>query len=160
MIYYLSIPSPIGFLHIQSTDSFICSVLFADEEKKSLEIIPDVLINCKKQLEEYFRGERKQFDFPIEQEGTEFQQRVWNELFKIPFGETISYLALARKLSDEKTIRAAASANGKNKIAIIVPCHRVIGADHKLVGYAGGIKRKQWLLENEMKYSEHPGRLF
>ena len=118
------------------------------------------MINCIEQLIQYFNGERRVFDFPLNQEGTEFQKRVWNELLGIPYGKTISYLELSRRLGDPKAIRAAASANGKNSISIVVPCHRVIGSKNDLVGYAGGLKRKKWLLDLESKIAHGVQTLF
>ena len=103
------------------------------------------------QLDEYFSGRRKDFDLPLGQKGSGFQENVWNHLVKIPFGKTISYLQLSKQIGDVKAIRAIASANGRNNLAIVVPCHRVIGSDAKLVGYAGGLWRKKWLLEHEAK---------
>lgn len=111
--------------------------------------IPVSLLEAKKQLEEYFSGKRKIFDLPLKQEGTGFQQKVWNELCNIPFGETISYHELSKRIGDVKAIRAAGTANGKNKLSIVVPCHRVIGSDGSLTGYEGGLHRKQWLLRHE-----------
>lgn len=101
------------------------------------------------QLKEYFNGERKEFDLPLEIEGTDFNKKVWNELLKIPYGKTISYKELAIRLGDEKVIRAAAKANGDNTLPIVIPCHRVIGSDGSLVGYGGGLKIKEKLLELE-----------
>ena len=109
---------------------------------------------------EYFNGNRRVFELPVVQEGTGFQQKVWSELMNIPFGKTISYTELSRRLGDPKVIRAAAAANGKNNVAIIVPCHRVIGANSELVGYAGGLKRKKWLLEHEKKIAHGVLTLF
>ncbi len=106
---------------------------------------PD-MFNVYSQLKEYFSGERKQFDLPLEIEGTEFQKRVWNELLTIPYGRTISYKDLAVRLGDEKVIRAAASANGANPLPIVIPCHRVIGSDGSLIGYGGGLEIKEKLL--------------
>jgi methylated-DNA-[protein]-cysteine S-methyltransferase len=106
---------------------------------------------CLAQLDEYFSGKRKNFELPLAQRGSDFQQSVWNHLLTIPFGKTISYLQMSKQMGDVKAIRAIAAANGKNNIAIVVPCHRVIGSDAKLVGYAGGLWRKKWLLEHETK---------
>jgi O-6-methylguanine DNA methyltransferase len=106
---------------------------------------PD-MFNVYPQLKEYFSGERKHFDLPLEIEGTEFQKRVWNELLKIPYGRTISYKELAIRLGDEKVIRAAASANGANPLPVVIPCHRVIGSDGSLIGYGGGLEIKEKLL--------------
>ena len=104
---------------------------------------------AREQLDAYFAGEREEFDLPLALHGTDFQRRVWEELTRIPYGETISYSQLALRLGDPKLVRAVGLANGRNPISIIVPCHRVIGADGSLVGYGGGLERKQWLLEHE-----------
>lgn len=113
--------------------------------------MPPLLIVCVEQLIQYFNGERRQFELPVHQPGTPFQQEVWSLLTQIPFGKTISYAELARRTGDTKATRAVAHANGKNQIAIIVPCHRVIGSNGDLVGYAGGLARKRWLLDHEAK---------
>lgn len=152
-IYY---QSPLGLLRISGTATYISEIHFIDNIEKPP---PDhykkkhypIVIQCVEQLIQYFQGQRRIFEFPIDQQGTEFQKRVWNELMGIPFGKTISYLELSRRLGDTKVIRAAASANGKNNIVIVVPCHRVIGSKNDLVGYGGGIWRKRWLLEHEAK---------
>ena len=119
-----------------------------------------MLVQCIEQLIQYFQGQRRVFEFPIHQTGTAFQEKVWNELIGIPFGKRISYLELSRRMGDVKAIRAAASANGKNNIAIVVPCHRVIGSNNDLVGYAGGIWRKKWLLDHELKIAHGVQTLF
>ena len=119
-----------------------------------------MLIQCVEQLIQYFNGERRKFELPIHQQGSPFQQSVWAELMAIPFGKTISYIELARRIGDAKATRAVASANGKNNVCIIVPCHRVIGANKELVGYSGGIRRKKWLLEHEMKVAYGVQTLF
>lgn len=111
--------------------------------------IPEVLQDCAKQLSEYFNGTRKEFNLKLNPQGTEFQKRVWNELLNVPYGKTKTYLEQTKKLGDAKAIRAVASANGKNPIWIIIPCHRIIGSDGSLTGYAGGIWRKKWLLAHE-----------
>jgi methylated-DNA-[protein]-cysteine S-methyltransferase len=148
--------SPIGLLKVSGTESYISSIHFIDHiddpaEIKTATSYHPMLIQCIEQLIQYFQGERRVFEFPIYQEGTAFQKRVWNELIGIPFGKTISYLELARGMGDVNVIRAAASANGKNNIVIVVPCHRVIGSNKELVGYGGGLWRKKWLLEHEQK---------
>jgi methylated-DNA-[protein]-cysteine S-methyltransferase len=148
--------SPIGLLEIKGTDSGITSILFYKEKQKEKAPIPEVLKACAAQVDEYFRGRRKIFDVPLHLNGTSFQIKVWNELLKIPYGETVSYLDIALKVGNEKMIRAVGGANGKNPISIIVPCHRVIGTDGKLVGYGGGLWRKEWLLNHETKYSNKP----
>lgn len=119
-----------------------------------------MLINCVEQLIQYFNGQRRVFELPLNQPGTPFQQSVWAELVLIPFGRTISYLELARRTGDTKATRAVASANGKNNIAIIVPCHRVIGSNRDLIGYGGGLWRKKWLLELEAKVAYGVQTLF
>jgi len=158
--YFSVMGSPLGKLELQSTDQAIISVHIAGfirhgdmPEISPQRSLPDCLTACKAQLREYFEGKRKKFDLPITPHGTPFQQKVWNELLNIPFGSTISYLELAKRLGDPKVIRAAGSANGKNPVAIIIPCHRVIGADGSLVGYAGGLENKRWLLEHEQTHS-------
>ena len=140
--------SPIGKIQIVEENGFITNVGFEEPEKdgsgSSL-----VLDACLLQLEAFFNGRRTAFDLPLKPKGTAFQQSVWNELQNIPFGKTISYMDMAKRLGEPKVIRAASTANGKNPIAIIIPFHRVIGSDGSLTGYAGGLKRKQWLLEHE-----------
>ncbi len=156
--------SPVGILKISGTEHFISEISFLDNIEKPRDDhkkkIPPIAIQCIEELIQYFHGERRSFDFAISQDGTEFQKNVWNELWRIPFGRTISYLELSRRLGDTKAIRAAASANGKNNIAIVVPCHRVIGSKNDLVGYAGGIWRKRWLLEHEAKVAYGVQTLF
>lgn len=141
------INSPLGTIKVSATDEGITSVLFTDEDGIS-DNHPH-LREAITQLEEYFSNKRTIFDLPLAPQGTDFQKRVWNELLTIRFGKTTTYLDMAKRLGDEKVIRAAASANGKNPIAIIIPCHRVIGSDGKLTGYAGGLSRKEWLLKHE-----------
>ncbi len=140
--------SPIGYLRIISNDRDIIKIEFTEDFYK-MKMMPVQIQNCIQQLDEYFNGERQIFKIGINPAGTEFQAKIWNLLLKIPYGETISYLKLAREFGDEKAIRAIASANGKNPIPIIIPCHRVIGNDGSLTGYAGGMLKKQWLLEHE-----------
>ena len=149
-------------IEISATEATLTSVMFFDALKKpsphaeATAEIPEVIRQCRMQLDEYFAGSRQQFDLPVAQAGTLFQHRVWNELLKVPFGKTISYLQLSRKLGDEKSIRAVASANGENKLNILVPCHRIIGTDGSLTGYGGDLWRKKWLLdyENEQAYGK------
>ncbi|KAA3598016.1 MAG: methylated-DNA--[protein]-cysteine S-methyltransferase [Calditrichaeota bacterium] len=141
--------SKIGKIKIVGSDSGIEEISLENAKGDSSKEIPFCLVEGRNQLEEYFKGERKEFDLKLNPKGTDFQNRVWAELLKIPFGQTTSYLKLSEKLGDVKAIRAVGGANGKNKIAIVIPCHRVIGSDGKLVGYAGGLWRKQWLLDHE-----------
>ena len=157
--------SPVGLLKIAGTDQYVSEVKFMDEPETvspaaGNENLPPMAIQAVEQLIEYFHGNRRFFELPISQEGTPFQQKVWAELMSIPFGKTISYLELSRRLGDPKVIRAAAAANGKNNVAIIVPCHRVIGSNNQLVGYAGGLPRKKWLLQHENKIAHGVQTLF
>jgi methylated-DNA-[protein]-cysteine S-methyltransferase len=149
--------SPIGALEIISDSSAILEVNFVRNEREVPEhgkYVTDVIRQCIKELEEYFEGTRKLFEVPYKLEGTDFQMRVWKELEKIPYGTTVTYSEQAKKLGDVKAIRAVGTANGKNKIAIIIPCHRVKGNDGSLVGYAGGIDKKKWLLLHEQEHSD------
>ena len=155
--------SPVGLLNISGTDEYISEVSFHDTSQKAegtRKQLSPLLINCVEQLIQYFNGQRRNFELPINQPGTQFQQGVWNELVAIPFGKTISYLELARRTGDTKATRAVANANGKNEVAIIVPCHRVIGSNKELVGYGGGLWRKKWLLEHEAKVAYGVQTLF
>ncbi|MBS1575791.1 MAG: methylated-DNA--[protein]-cysteine S-methyltransferase [Bacteroidetes bacterium] len=155
--------SPVGILKISATEEFVTEVSFFDKIEKTetrKKHFPPLLIQCIEQLIQYFNGERRQFELMINQEGTAFQQDVWNELMAIPFGKTISYLELARRIGDIKATRAVANANGRNNVAIIVPCHRVIGANKELVGYGGGLWRKKWLLDHELKIAYGVQTLF
>ena len=155
--------SPVGLLKISGTNDYISEVTFHDTSQKAegnKKHIPPMLINCVEQLIQYFNGQRRIFDLPLNQTGTAFQQDVWSLLTQIPFGKTISYLDLARKTGDTKATRAVANANGRNNIAIIVPCHRVIGSTGELTGYAGGLWRKKWLLELEAKVAHGVQTLF
>ena len=152
--------SPVGILKISGTEKYISEVTFKEKEETSNEHLSPMLINCVEQLIQYFNGERRQFDFPMNQYGTAFQQDVWNHLLSIPFVRTISYMDLAKMTGDTKATRAVANANGKNNIAIVVPCHRVIGSNRELTGYAGGLWRKKWLLEHEAKIAHGVQTLF
>lgn len=158
-IYTSFVETPLGMLEITANDEFVCAVNFRDSSKRKTFSLPeseeksDVLLLCISQLGEYFEGKRKEFSVPIQQVGTEFQQSVWGKLTTIPYAKTISYLDLSRKIGNEKAIRAVGTTNGKNQISIIVPCHRVIGSNGTLVGYAGELWRKKWLLEHEAKQS-------
>ncbi len=140
--------SPIGMLEISGSERGIVAIHFVEEVQPSSEIPAD-LLECVRQLDEYFAGVRQEFSLPLDLRGTEFQKRVWRELLKIPFGKTVSYLDVALALGDRKTIRAVGRANGQNPMVIVVPCHRVIGADGSLTGYGGGLWRKEWLLNFE-----------
>ena len=148
------IETPLGYAKIIGDQDGITSVSIVDKSENTSESIPESLLDCATQLKAYFNNKLKTFDLKLNPKGTNFQKKVWKQLEKIPFGKTISYLDLAKQLGDAKTIRAAASANGKNPLWIIVPCHRVIGTDGSLTGYAGGLHRKQWLLNHESEYKQ------
>lgn len=153
-VYKSYFNSPIGMIEIIGTANFIKEVNFFDGEFDAEFQSNDCVEECAHQLQEYFNGGRKDFELNLEPEGTEFQKKVWKELLKIPYGYTKSYLFISRLVGDTSAIRAVAKANGQNKIAIIIPCHRVIGNDGSLTGYAGGLWRKKWLLEHEQKFAD------
>ena len=160
MKVFCYIESPIGRLML-TTDGTALTGLYMNLYRNKPSKLPglgddwiqnatiDPLPAAARQLKEYFAGKRREFDLPLRMEGTEFQQRVWRELTKIPFGETRSYGQLAKRLNNPNGSRAVGLANGRNPIAIIVPCHRVIGADGSLTGFGGGLDRKEWLLTHE-----------
>ncbi len=141
--------SPIGMIKVEETKDYISSIIFLEEEVELIQPKTELLQLTIQQLHEYFAGKRSTFDFPIHQPGTVFQQQVWQELSKVGFGSTESYLQLSQRFGNPLAIRAIASANGKNKLWIVVPCHRIIGKNGELIGYAGGLWRKKWLLQHE-----------
>lgn len=141
--------SPIGIIRIEETEGNISSIVVLDEEVEVLQPTSAITKLAVQQLHEYFAGKRSTFDFPHQQSGTPFQQQVWQELSKVGFGKRQSYLQLAEQFGNPLAIRAIASANGKNKLWIVVPCHRIIGKNGELTGYAGGLWRKKWLLQHE-----------
>jgi methylated-DNA-[protein]-cysteine S-methyltransferase len=143
------IETPLGNAKIVGDNDGVSSVSILNTIEKISESIPEELSDCVSQLKAYFNNELQHFDLKLNPKGTDFQKKVWKLLEAIPYGKTISYLELSKQLGDPKAIRAAASANGKNPLWIIVPCHRVIGSDGSLTGYAGGLHRKQWLLNHE-----------
>ncbi|AYN06689.1 MULTISPECIES: methylated-DNA--[protein]-cysteine S-methyltransferase [unclassified Flavobacterium] len=144
------INSPLGITKIVGDENGISEITVANAGDNGVsDKIATELQEAVSQLNDYFLGKRIEFDFKLNPKGTDFQQRVWKGLLEIPFGKTMSYLELSKKLGDVKAIRAVASANGKNPLWIVVPCHRVIGTDGSLTGYAGGLWRKKWLLEHE-----------
>jgi methylated-DNA-[protein]-cysteine S-methyltransferase len=143
------IHSPVGIIEIAGSAEGIRSIIFLDKEIEPTPV-PDCLQECVSQLNEYFAGKRRIFELKLDPQGTGFQLKVWEKLQLIPFGKTISYLELARMTGSETNTRAVGNANGKNKINIIVPCHRVIGSNGKLTGYGGGLWRKEILLKLEI----------
>ena len=151
------INTPLGSLLICGNSDGITEVTFRDELPISTQT-PLVLEDAVQQITAYFQGKRTQFELKIHPKGTSFQKKVWDFLQQIPYGKTKSYQEMANLLGDPKVIRAAAAANGKNPIAIIIPCHRVVGSDGSLTGYAGGLHRKKWLLEFESPVKQ--GELF
>lgn len=173
MISLLEIESPIGKLLVGAGSQGLCLLEFADGERparelRELEILTGESATegsnkytrqAKKELNEYFRGKRKEFTVPLFMPGSDFNVSVWNELLKIPYGKTLTYNEQAKNMGKPKAIRAIAHANGLNRIAIIVPCHRVIGSGGELTGYGGGLQRKKWLIEHEMKNSGKPVEL-
>jgi len=141
--------SPVGELLIESKDEKITIVHFLRDSKKRQISLTPVVAQCIEELDEYFFKERKFFTVELDPAGSDFQRRVWNALIDIPYGKTVSYEAIAIRVGDIKSIRAVGLANGQNPIAIIVPCHRVIGKNGELVGYGGGLENKEWLLQHE-----------
>ncbi|AOW21401.1 methylated-DNA--[protein]-cysteine S-methyltransferase [Urechidicola croceus] len=151
--------TPIGTAKIEGDENGIVSITVLDETLNSIADqnifdIPECLQECIHQLDEYFNGSRKEFSLKLNPIGTDFQKSVWKELLNIPFGKRKTYMEQTKKLGDPKAIRAVASANGKNPIWIVIPCHRVVGSDGSLTGYAGGIWRKKWLLEHESDFKQ------
>ena len=159
MIYSITMTTPVGILLLSSDEKYLKSISFDAEVLEDAPWLPEVLTQTRKQLEEYFFGARKQFEIPLLAEGTDFQQLVWRKLEDVPFGSTKSYADIARELGSENASRAVGMANGRNPIPIIIPCHRIIGHNGKLTGYAGGLERKKWLLVHEQRNSTS-GRLF
>lgn len=151
-IYTKFYSSPVGFLEINATETSIIGLNFRDKEEESDTQLPDVLKQCLKELDEYFAGHRQKFDVAVELEGTDFQKSVWVQLKNIPYGNTSSYGDIAKRIKNPNSFRAVGLANNRNKISIILPCHRVIGSDGSMVGYGGGLWRKEWLLEHEQKF--------
>lgn len=153
--------SPIGMLEIQATQAAVHSIRFMKDNEDIKTVVENELTQqCSTQLTEYFEGKRKEFTVTTQQEGTDFQHETWEAVSKIPYAKTASYLDLAKKANDENLTRAVGTANGKNQLAIIVPCHRVIGSNGKLTGYAWGLHRKQWLLDHEAKTNNTYAKLF
>lgn len=149
MKYFLRYNSPIGELYLIEEDNYLIEINFSSAPADILERETDFLISCKKELVEYFERKKKEFTIPLKLYGTEFQKKVWNALLKIPYGETRSYKDIAIMVDNPKGSRAIGMANNRNPLPIVIPCHRVIGANKKLVGYGGGLEKKIFLLELE-----------
>ena len=170
MIAKTEIQTPLGRMYACATERGICLLEFDNRKNYDLQLEKmakslsspiergesPFFAQLEVELKEYFEGKRREFSVPLELVGTDFQKKVWTELLKIPYGKTISYKQLAERVGDSNASRAVANANGMNKISLIVPCHRVIGADGSLTGYASGLERKKFLLELE----KNQGRLF
>ena len=153
---FIEMASPVGLLKLVANETALVAVLWENENPKRVRLAElveqadhPVLLETQKQLTEYFAGKRQQFDLPLDFAGTEFQQKVWQALLSIPFGETRSYRDIAEQIGNVKAVRAVGAANGKNPISIIAPCHRVVGTNGKLVGFAGGLDNKDILLRLE-----------
>lgn len=149
-----TIETPLGFTKITGDDNGISSIIVLNTKEETSTVIPEVLLDSVTQLKAYFNNELKNFNLKLNPTGTNFQKKVWHQLQTIPYGKTISYLELSKQLGDVKAIRAVANANGKNPLWIVIPCHRVIGSNGSLTGYAGGLHRKQWLLNHENDYKQ------
>jgi len=153
---YAYYKSEIGFIRIEGSPEGLTSVEFDDEKEESADMLCgkpcSTILDCVRQLDEYFSGKRKEFDLDLRFEGTAFQKNVWKALYDISYGKTVSYGYIADKIGNGNAARAVGNANSKNRFVIIIPCHRVIGAGGELVGYAKGLYRKEWLLNHEMKF--------
>ncbi len=159
-IYKTTVETPIGYLELSTDNDSLLSVSFVEFNRQSSVFQPDILRESARQINEYFEGKRKEFSLNLQPAGTDFQMKVWGEVKKVPFGATASYLDIAKQTGSKNNTRAVGLANGKNPIPIIIPCHRIIGTNGKLTGYAGGLERKKWLLQHEMQYSGRRGLLF
>ncbi len=154
MIFTSWTESPIGRITLYGDENAILGLTFEQDRHPrdwsgAVAEATAILLDAERQLQEYFGGWRKSFDLPLRPVGTEFQERVWRQLLEIPFGKTISYLELAKRLGNEKAVRAVGMANGRNPVGLIIPCHRVIGSNGDLIGYGGGLPRKEYLLKHE-----------
>jgi methylated-DNA-[protein]-cysteine S-methyltransferase len=165
--FFKEIESPVGWLRLFTTETSLAAILWENENPRRVrlgEIVPDdrhpMLLKTERQLKEYFDGQRKRFDLELDFAGTPFQQRVWRALLTIPYGETRSYSGIARQIGDPTAIRAVGAANGRNPISIVVPCHRVLGSNGKLTGFAGGLDAKAFLLALEAPQRDMPFRVY
>ena len=147
--YQAFFSSEIGNIRITANETAVETLYFVEEAAAPSPEMPPVLQECLRQIEAYFRGELKDFSLKLQPQGTAFQQSVWQQLLEVPYGSTATYLDIARRLGDRNAVRAVGSANGRNPISLIIPCHRIIGANGRLIGYGGGLWRKEWLLRHE-----------
>lgn len=152
--------SPIGYLKLTASSEYLIKIEFSEFHEIHNNTLSEILVITQKQLSEYFNGKRKFFNVNLKPEGSVFQKKIWNIVQDVPFGKTASYLEIAKRSGSANNTRAVGLANGKNPIPIIIPCHRIIGSNGKLTGYAGGIDRKKWLLHHELLFSENRGLLF
>jgi methylated-DNA-[protein]-cysteine S-methyltransferase len=159
-IFKTTVETPIGYLELTTDHNYLLSVTFINNYLQPSGYQPNILMETAKQIGEYFRGIRKVFNLNLQPAGTDFQIKVWEQVMKVPFGETDSYLEIAKQTGSKNNSRAVGLANGKNPIPIIIPCHRIIGINGKLTGYAGGLDRKKWLLNHELQFTHHPNLLF
>jgi len=159
-LYHHTYQSPIGPLGLTGNDDHITGIIFDPRTLVTMQSLPDIFLQCMAELDAYFAGSSRTFSFNMQQSGTDFQQTVWQQLLTIPYGNTISYLQLAKRINNPKSIRAVGTANGSNHLPIVVPCHRVIGSNGSLTGFGGGIWRKKWLLEHEWKHKYGTQELF
>ncbi len=148
IIHYAYYASPIGLIEIGATADALTALYFVEETRQPIESTT-FLQKAQQQLTEYFAHSRQHFDLPLLFQGTEFQQRVWQQLLTVPYSKTVSYQTIANALGNPKAVRAVGAANGQNPISIIAPCHRIIGSNGRLIGYGGGLWRKEWLLKHE-----------
>jgi len=159
-IFKTTVETPIGNLELTTNQSSLVSVSFTDKHIQQSNNQPHILKESVKQIEEYFKGLRKEFNLSLQPAGTEFQLKVWEQVMKVEYGKTVSYLEIALQTGSKNNTRAVGLANGKNPLPIIIPCHRIIGVNGKLTGYAGGLERKRWLLQHELNFSNNLNLLF
>jgi len=159
-IFKTTLETPIGYLEITTNQNFLLSVSFTDHYLESSGFQPAILKETTLQIAEYFKGLRREFNLSLQPSGTEFQHKVWEKVMKTEYGKTATYLEIALQTGSKNNTRAVGLANGKNPIPIVIPCHRIIGVNGKLTGYAGGLERKRWLLQHEMTFSDNSNLLF
>lgn len=159
-IFYTTIFSPVGFLELKTNQDSLLSVSFTDKLLPTSEFQPNILKEAEMQINAYFEGKLKSFSLKIQPEGTDFQLNVWEQVMKVEYGRTASYLEIALLTGSKNNTRAVGLANGKNPIPVVIPCHRIIGVNGKLTGYAGGIEKKKWLLQHELNLSAKKTLLF
>jgi len=155
--YSLTMATPVGILKLTSDEQNLKSISFDAEYAQDDLPVPEILVSAREQLEAYFAGNLQKFDLKTDPEGTDFQRKVWEQVSAVNFGDTMSYVEISRAVGSDDSSRAVGMANGRNPLPIVVPCHRIIGHNGKLTGYAGGLERKKWLLLHELKISGKGG---